>query len=113
MASPGAIQIVIRGTTVQFSTTFYDVDDDLTQPDNATINIVYATTTAIGQTASVPMVPPTPPATNWTALWDTRGLTAPQVVYWSIHTGNNDPVPVVAEDGFFRVTANQANLPVF
>ena len=110
---PSALRAVIRGTTVQFSTIFYDVDDDVIQPDSATINILFMTQAGQSGSASVPMAPPTTPATNWTALWDTRGLFAPQIVSWSIHTGTGDPIPVAVDDGAFELVANAANLPTF
>jgi hypothetical protein len=113
MAAP-TTQIVIRGTTVQFSTNFFDVNGAKVQPDDATINIVYASVAAgAGQTLSVPMVPPAGSVTTWTALIDTRGWASPQTVFWSIHTGMNDPIPVAAEDGNFNLQANAANLPTF
>ncbi len=106
-------QVVFRGTTVGFFTNFFDVNNNLVQPDSATINFVYATTQAPNQSAEVPMTPPSGPETRWTALWDTRGLAAPQIVYWSIHTGTADPIPVAVEDGSFQLAANAANLPTF
>ena len=101
--------IITRGATIQFSTNFYDVNNNLIQPDNATINIVPSMTQ---QAQSLPMAPPSGSVTTWTALWDSRNIPA-GVVYWSIHTGVSDPVPVVAEDGMFTLTANPANLPTF
>ena len=102
-------QVITRGSTVQFSTNFYDVNSKLVQPTDATINIVPSMT----QTAVlVPMVPPSGSVSTWTALWDTRGIPA-GVVYWSIHTGTSDPVPVVAEDGMLTLGANPANLLTF
>jgi hypothetical protein len=102
-------QVITRGSTVQFSTNFYDVNSKLVQPTNATINLVPSMT----QTAvSIPMTRPSGSVTTWTALWDTRGIPA-GVIYWSIHTGSSDPVPVVAEDGMFTLSANPANLQTF
>lgn len=102
-------QVIVRGATIQFATTFYDVNNNIIMPDNATINIVPSMT----QTAVlVPMTPVGGVSTLWTAYWDTRNIPA-GVVYWSIHTGNTDPIPVVAEDGSFTLTANPANLLTF
>ena len=101
--------IITRGATVQFSTVFYDVNSNVIQPDNATINIVPSMT----QTpVPLTMVPPSGNVTAWTALWDTRNI-PPGVVYWSIHTGMSDPAPVVAEDGMLTLAANPANLQTF
>lgn len=102
-------QVIVRGATVQFATTFYDVNSNVIQPDNATINIVPSMT----QTAVlIPMAPQGGGSPQWTAMWDTRNI-PPGAVYWSIHTGSMDPIPVVAEDGMFTLTANPANLPTF
>ena len=101
--------VIVRGATVQFSTTFFDVNSQIIQPDNATINLIPSITQ---QPILVAMTPPVGQAVQWTALWDTRSI-PPGVVYWSIHTGNADPVPVVAEDGMFTLSANPANLPTF
>ena len=59
------------------------------------------------------MVPPTGQDVAWTAQWDTRNVFPGRVVYWSIHTGQSDPIPVAVEDGQFKLTANPANLPSF
>ena len=106
-------QVFRRGGTVSWQTTFYDVNSNVVQPDSAIINIVYQDTNEVTQTASVVMTPPTLPAVQWTALWDTRGVLAPQEIPWSIHTGTDDPVPVAVEDGNFFLQANAANLPTF
>jgi hypothetical protein len=109
MALQGNTQIIIRGATVQFATTFYDVNNNVVVPDNATVNIQPAQESA---PIAVPMTPPGGIGTLWTALWDTRNH-APQDIYWSIHTGASDPIPVTAEDGMFRLSANPANLVTF
>jgi hypothetical protein len=104
-----ATNIIVRGATIQFATTFFDVNNNIVQPDNATINIVPSMTQVAVQ---VPMAPAGGGSVQWLAYWDTRN-TPPGVVYWSVHTGTLDPIPVVAEDGMFTLTANPANLPTF
>lgn len=110
MSLGGNTQVIIRGATVQFATNFYDVNEALVQPDSAAVNILPADATA---PILINMVPPSGAETRWTALWDTRNVDAPQTIYWSIHTGTGDPVPVTAEDGQFVLAANPANLPTF
>lgn len=110
MALLGNSQIIIRGTTVQFSTNFYDINNNLVQPDSATINILPA---GDNDQTSIAMTPPAAGSSQWTALLDTRNMSAPQAIYWSIHTGTDDPIPVVAEDGNFLLVANPANLVTF
>lgn len=102
---------IVRGATIKFTTTFFDVGGIVVQPDSATINIVYATPNNPAAVATVPMAPDISP--TWSALWDTRGAVAPQLVTWSIHTGSSDPIPVSVEDGQFNLSANAANLITF
>lgn len=104
--------IVIRGATVQFTTTFYDFNGAIVQPDSATINLVYPMAGGGTGTAAIAMTPPTSPAVTWTAQWDTRGI-APGTVSGSVHTGTNDPIPVAASDFTFQLAANPANLLTF
>lgn len=106
-------QIIIRGATVQFSTTFYTVDDEPVNPNNATVNLAYETSAGVQTSAQVPMTAPSGDGFTWTALWDTRNVQAPRMVQWSIHTGTGDPIPVTAEDGEFMLSANAANLASF
>jgi hypothetical protein len=110
MSLAGSTQVLVRGATIQFATTFYDVNGVVLQPDNATVNILPAQATT---PISVSMTPPSGGGVQWTAMWDTRNIPAPQTVYWSIHTGIGDPVPVTAEDGQFTLSANPANLASF
>lgn len=111
MSLLGGTQVIIRGATVQFATTFYDVDGLVVQPDMATVRIVPAF--ADDPPVEIAMAPPSGSSTQWKALWDTRDVQAPQAIYWSIHTGSMDPIPVTAEDGSFLLSANPANLLTF
>lgn len=100
-----------RGTTIYFTTTFYDQNNNIVQPDSATINIVYPDQTSGGtDTATVNMTAPSAPATAWTAEWDSRAV-GPGTVSWSLHSEPGPPYAV--EDGSFVLTANPANLSTF
>lgn len=104
-------QVVTRGTSVQFTTTFYDVNGNVAQPATATINIVYpGPTDGSPQSVQVAMTPPTMGAVTWIAIWDTRNAGVGSVA-WSIH-GDPGP-PFAVEDGNFTLTANAANLVTF
>lgn len=109
---PQTTKITFRGTTVAFSTTFFDVNNAVVQPQSAVVNLVYldpdGTTT---HTVFINMTAPTPPAANWTALWDSRGA-GPGTVAVSIHSVNMG-IPVSVEDLEFTLTANAANLVTF
>lgn len=109
MTFPGATvtSYIVRGKTVFFSTTFYDQNNNVVQPPSASINIEYQT--GGNQTAEIdiPLVPPTPPATNWTCQWDSRPAQAGPT-FWSVMSGT--PIPIAVEDGYFVLTANPANI---
>lgn len=82
----------------------------MSQPSEATVNIVcYAEFGGPLETILLSLSPPAPGATEWNTQWDTRGI-APGLVLWSVQS--EGPLPTV-EDGYFRLTANSANLPTF
>lgn len=101
---------IVRGTTVRFTSTFFDVNGAVTQPAGAAVNLAYLEN---GQTKTetIEMTAPTPPDVQWTASWDSRGV-SPGLVTWSIHTEGSVP-PYSVSDGSFDLTANNANLPTF
>ncbi len=104
-------QVVTRGTSVYWTTTFYDVNKNIAQPGSATINILYSDPESGNPVpVQVAMTPPAGAAVTWTALWDTRGTGAGNVS-WSIHSDPGPPFAV--EDGNFTLTANAANLVTF
>jgi hypothetical protein len=108
----GNVQVIYRGTTAQFATTFYDVAGNVVQPAGATINIVCLVAAGNAQqTIDIPMVAPVPPSVAWTAYWDTRNIGAGPVQF-SVHT-TNPTLPDCVEDGNFILSANAANLISF
>jgi hypothetical protein len=102
-----ATQIFFRGATAFFSTTFYDINGNITQPPGATLSILYQNETFNPTTALIPMMGPTGSQTAWTAQWDSS-LAGPGTVQWSVSTTGGPPRSV--QDGFFVLTANAANL---
>jgi hypothetical protein len=113
ISSPtGGTQVIYRGTTVQFSTTFYDVNGNVVQPAGAVVNITCLVAAGNAQQdVAVTMVAPVAPSVAWTAMWDTRNIGAGPV-QWSVHT-TNPTIPEVVEDGSFILSANNANLTTF
>jgi hypothetical protein len=103
-------QTVVRGSTVQFTTTFYDVNNDVTQPGSATVSIAFPNPDGTTGSTSLPMTAPVSPAVAWIATWDTRGAGIGAVA-WSIHSDPGPPFAV--EDGNFTLTGNAANLLTF
>jgi len=103
---------IYRGTTVQWSTTFYDLNKNIVQPTGAAIHLQYLDADGNIETATVEMTGPLSPGdVQWTALWDSRGA-YPSRVSWSIHT-EGGAVPYGVEDGAFDLLANNANLETF
>jgi hypothetical protein len=108
MSVTGNSNIINRGGTVTFSTTFYDPLGNITQPQSAVVNIIYPTPTGTTADVEIQMTGPTAPAVAWTAEWDSRPAGA-GTVYWSIHSGGTSP-PYAVEDGQLLLTANPANM---
>lgn len=99
-----------RGSTILFSTTFYDATGAAATPTGAVVNISYQDIEEDSLlTTSITMTAPGMGQTAWTAEWDSRDA-GPGPVAWSIHsTGSATPFSV--EDGRFTLTANNANQP--
>lgn len=112
--------IRFRGGTIPFTTTFYDVFGNVSQPAGAPqVRISYPLAVGGTTTITIPMIPPggTLPggavnsnANAWMAEWDSRGAGS-GIVYYSVETPGSPPVSV--EDGQFTLTANAANQPTF
>lgn len=95
-----------RGTTIQFTTVFYNYARQVVQPSGAQLNLSFLEG---GQTVTrtIEMTAPTSPDVYWVAYLDTRQL-APGLVSWSIRT-EAAGIPYGVEDGEFVLTANVAN----
>lgn len=99
-----------RGTTIYFSTTFYDENGEVTQPVAAFVSIACLDLNGNPLTvAPIAMTPPVIGSISWTANWDTRSIGTGNV-YYSIHTQG---FPAAVEDGRFILSGNLANLPMF
>jgi hypothetical protein len=105
-------QVLFRGATILFSTTFRDQYDNIIQPLGAFVNVVYF---AVGegsqQTVGLTMSPPATGQVQWTAQWDSRGAGYGPVQY-SVHCTGPSP-PYSVEDNMFILAANNANLVTF
>lgn len=107
---PGTPVCLTRGTTAFFATTFYDQAGAVSQPNGASLNVVFIEN-GVTTTASIDMTAPASPSVQWTAEWDSRGAD-PGRVWWSIHSVMSG-IPYTVGDGSFELTANNANLPTF
>jgi hypothetical protein len=107
MSVIGSQPTQFRGTTIQWSSIFYDFSRAVTQPSAATVEITYIDPTETEEiSVSIPMTPPQLGQVAWTAMWDSS-LAAPGPVTWSIRS---DPAPRSTQDGRFMLVANTANL---
>lgn len=100
-----------RGGTVYFSTIFYDINGNVTQPAGAEINLVFPNLDGSTGTTLISMTAPVSPAIAWTAQWDSRNV-APGGVSYSVHS-TGLAIPYAVEDGDFTIEANPANLATF
>lgn len=105
----GSSNVIFRGATAFFLTTFYDPYGNIAQPNSADVSIVYPTLTGGTANTIVTMSAPGLGETAWTAEWDTRNV-GPGTVYFSIHSSGS---PASVQDGQFNLTANPANLQTF
>lgn len=95
------IKDVVRGTSVTFTATFYDVDGNVITPNTATL-FVYHRINDAASTTNTAMVSIN--ATSYAATWDSTGVD-PGVISWSI-VGQSDDKSVT--EGSFRVLAGKA-----
>ncbi len=101
---------IFRGGTVEFQSTFYDVNGVVQQPVAAFVNINFPNLDGSRATELIQMTPPLVGVVYWTADVDTRNMgTGP--LNWSIHSMG--PPPAAVDDGSFQLIANSANLADF
>jgi hypothetical protein len=115
MASSAIPQSFYRGQTVQVAVTFYDVNGVIIQPSGAVLNVTYQDPTdEIPEVIALTMAPPGGGSVAWTVQIDTRNM-GQGPIYWSAHSAPapGDMPPVAVLDGFFLLTANNANLVTF
>jgi hypothetical protein len=92
--------IVVRGKTVQFSTTIYDLAGTVADPSDVTLYIRYPR----GGSFETNEISMTKSGDTWSAIWSSVVSDAGRAS-WSIRS----IFPDAAEDGFLRITANSAN----
>lgn len=108
MASVFTTPSFFRGQTIEFLTTFYDFNGAVVQPPSAFVNLAFGDGSP---DIEIALAPVGGGSVQWSGTWDSRGVSAPAVVAWSIHSAA--PIPCAVEDGIFALTANPANLPTF
>lgn len=103
-----------RGQSIRWLTQFTDFDGNIVQPATAVVKVFADTTSGDDQVTTVTLTQQSPgnPSSKWIGTLDTRGFLVGKV-QWSIEAPNPGSVPIAVEDGFFMLTANQANVPTF
>ena len=99
-----------RGASVQFSVNFEDFGGDVIQPSAGTVLISYPLPDGTFGTASVVLIGPALPATNWTGVWDSRG-SGVGACPWFLYSDPGPPFGVA--QGEFVLIANDANPVTF
>ena len=106
------VQEFSRGATLQFATTFRDVNGAVTQPIAAVLHVNYQGPPPGFALVDleIPMVAPTLPSVIWTALWDTRNV-GEGLVAFSIRSSGGPTFAV--QDGVLKLSSNVANQQTF
>lgn len=99
-----AATIVIRGNIVDITATFVDVDEVEVLPTSADVIFNYLTSAGT-RTNSDPVAMETNSDGLYAATWSSADA-YPGRVYWSVRATD----PEAAEDGYFDIVANLANL---
>jgi hypothetical protein len=112
--SPVGKVIGTQGATAFFSTTFLDINGNVTNPNAAFVIAAYFKS-GVSASATTPMAQSS--ANIWTAQVDTRGYDA-GAVHWGLFTGfapgvGTNLVPIGGQNGIFYLTANNATALVY
>ena len=97
------IKNLTRGNKITFSTTFFDVNNNIALPDNPTVSIFYKSNNVYLTTNLAMSIANS--GNNWVATWDSSNADV-GIVEWHIYSGPNTGI---SQDGDFRVLANKAN----
>lgn len=96
--------VLIRGSTIYFSSTFFDVDNNQVTPASASIEIVYPTLTTL--TAKTILAMAQQSDNSFKVQWDSR-VAITGTVKWSVSTGGSPPYAV--DQGDVTLLGNSAN----
>ena len=94
---------VARGNIVTWTITFLDGDGDALSPVSAVLSVNFLNDASVRESVSIDMTEDTDGAFN--AQWDSVPA-LPGRVYWSARSAT----PNAAEDGYFELIGNLANL---
>lgn len=97
--------VIFRGSVVDFSTTFTDADGVAVDPASALLVVNFLNAAGERESEAIQMDQDTDG--NWVAEWSSAAA-MPARTYWSMRSNN----PTSAQDGFFELRGNLANLAI-
>ena len=102
-----SLRNIVRGNSVQWSATFYDMNGAITNPLNAFVDVDYYVTATTQTTISLSM---TQSGNTWSVVWDSSQAVAGVTtqVYWHLRSLAAAGIKS-AFDGSFMLTANVSN----
>jgi hypothetical protein len=97
-----ATTIVTRGSTIIFTSNFFDVDGEPTNPTGAHLYILYRDTAGVEVTDEIVMAQS---GNDWSASWESSLARGPHAEWHVRSTGSNK----AAHEGVLKLKTNRAN----
>jgi hypothetical protein len=97
------VQTIDRGNEVEFTVQFLNRESLPVTPVSCTVTVNYRDVDGGRTDAIIPLVPQV--GDTWHGIWDSQ-IAQPARTYWTVRSENPDS----AEDGFFLLAGNLANL---
>jgi hypothetical protein len=97
------VETIDRGNEIEFSVSFLNRDDVPLSPASATVTVNYVAPN--GERADEIINLAAQPGDVWSGVWDSQ-IARPARTYYTVRSVNPDS----AEDGYFVLAANLANL---
>jgi hypothetical protein len=98
--------VIVRGTTVQFLTNFFNSSGVAANPTTAAVFVNYPVTDGGGVSSNTGAIVMTQVVNDWTASWESK-MARPGPVHWTVVSSGSSPYS--REDGQIKLTANPAN----
>jgi hypothetical protein len=97
------VKSIDRGNEIEFTVQFLNRESLPVAPASASVTVNYRDNSGGRSDQIIPLAPA--PADTWVGVWDSQ-VAQPARTYWTIRSENPDS----AEDGFFELAGNLANL---
>jgi hypothetical protein len=98
--------VIVRGTTVQFSTYFFNSSGVAANPTTAAVHVYYPVTDGGGVSSAGAGIAMTKTGNEWTASWESS-VARPGPVHWTVVSSGTSPY--TREDGMIKLTASPSN----